>query len=117
MKEECEELARGLLSLDNTLAFGVCDLTGKNLGGAKQAMEDGAAQAERLLKVGVLQEGEVGYFVEASLRLGRALNRDEMEEVKRLLNDAHEYAEALLLDKVIGCECHEGQRGKRDGLP
>lgn len=108
MRKECEELARGLLFLDNTLAFGVCDLAGKNLGGAKQAMEDGAAQAERLLKVGVLQEGEAGYFTEASLRMGRALNRDEMEEVARLLNDAHEYAEALLLAKLVECECREG---------
>ena len=117
MKKECEELARGLLFLDNTLAFGVCDLANKNLSGTRQAMEDGAAQAERLLKVGILEEREAGYFTEASQRLGRALNRDEMEEVKRLLNDAHEYAESLLLEKVIHCECHEGQRGERDGLP
>lgn len=117
LSKGCEDIARALLALDNRLAFGVSDLKKKNYGGVKQAVKDAQIQAAKMAEAGILTKPEALFF-ETSLKMVQGgLERENMDMVRAGLEDDHDYAEELLLEKIVKCECHEGQRGERDGLP
>ncbi len=105
MKPECRAKAERLLGLDNRLAIANCDLAHKDFGGVKQGLQDAATQAKLLAQDGIISPRIVPIFDFVAKSGQECLDQDNIEEVKRLLEALHEFAEELLLQSVIDCEC------------